>query len=384
MNWFAFCAAYILWPYFFVSASPLVHFYRSPESLFASGQRDVLELEKARVQRQVKNLILVEKDQRRFWIKDSDLVTGEQLSAGFGLVLISAPLRQEPNFKSNSILHLPGRTQVKILSIQNEFAEISFQSPALVHGFIDINQMASVYDFINQVQSKGVWSKVQYKSGPYLILQNNYRVPLSEVQEFKIHKDLAMVVESQDEKKMGQILNLRSLVRLVRSEISEWKVSWLKGHGEVYWKLAKGADTIGTATENLTSEEILKKEIFSLSFQPDNPKFGILSSHGIYITQDGKNWRRFSEFKNQNFPVFVSNKYEIYVGHFWSQDLGKTFKPFFKFSQLLEHFQKRSISWTRNLKIEALDKKKEILKLKVSTGTQTLDVQFDKKLNTFL
>jgi hypothetical protein len=89
-------------------------------------------------------------------------------------------------------------------------------------------------------------------------------------------------------------------------------------------------------SNTISIDELIKKDIYSVSFHPDNPKKGIASAHGVFVTEDGENWTEISQFKDFSGPVYYHNDSLMFVGNYRSLDGGKTFENYIQVEKVSE------------------------------------------------
>jgi hypothetical protein len=279
-----------------LAALAAIPFYQSPHSLFPSGESSLLNLEKNKISIQKEASFLVEKDRRNFWVSSRDLVRDSDLSENTAITVTSTQIREMDSWKSPYIATLPAGTKLQIVKLKETWAEVIFESVGKIQGWIDLNNLILKADFAAFIQVKGKdqWQTVRYREGTQLITEDNLQIDLDRVSKMKTKPDLGISI-AQDER---QNLLIRQHLKIIKNDNDQWNVSKLSGHGAVYWKSSASLSPANTEIiePGISTDDLLKREVVSVSFHPKNPKIGLASAQGIYMTLDGKIWRPIKSF----------------------------------------------------------------------------------------
>lgn len=393
-----------------LGADPGVYFYRTPQSLFASGQTSIATLTKKLSGNEFLFHYLIEQNHRRQWVAAEVVARDLELSSrvtyqnreynltdlrgywaliespsqnrrdwaplldlrpcendrGLAMTLIPTSLRVGPSWSSEMILTLPARTRLEILEIQDSWLRVRFDSSQI--GFVDLNNVLLKADFASAVRDgKGLWQKVTYRESSWLHLENKKMISLNDVRAWRTDSSQATVVKIDDEKS----LLLRQNVKIIKTEAQIWGVSELKEHGRVYWK--RNDIRAGPAADNLilSKEDLLKREVFSVAWDEKNPRVGLVSSHGIFSTLDsGETWSFVESFKNENHPVSIAPDGTWFVGFHRSRDRGHTFTNYVRTDFLTKLIESQSLRAPRILKLAGIEFKNSRLQLRLDTGVK--------------
>lgn len=402
-------------------------FYQSPQSPFASGEINRRELEKTWVEDQDEFSYLVQNGKKQIWVKADWIATDLHLSTrvhsqktgriyravktagshllgeaedkksiewlslkdinplpedlGLALTLTSVQVRSQPSWKSDSMMTLPTQSRLKILKIEDTWAQVEFESVGKISGWVDLSNLLTKYDFASfAMTADQKWRPINYRSGSELITGqrgSEERIPISKVTGLLTRPDLGISLVAEDNKK----LLLRQNLTILKIDAEKWSLSRLKDHGAVYWRRDASPVTISAMTntlqlpEGLSTEELLKREITSASFHPKNPNIGLASSQGIYLTLDGKFWRKISQFKNQNHAVLIDPQSVIYIGEMRSFDLAKTFAPYLRWEILSQMIEQKNRRPSNQMRISQLSiPRPGILQMIVETDLGKLKV----------
>lgn len=409
-----------------IDTSLAVKFYRSPRSPFPSGETNRRELEKNWIQDYAESSYLVQKEKRHFWVKAASVARDLQLSQfvysgrtqktyrvlqaagasiygstegkspewlplselsplpqdmGVAMTLTNTQLHETANWKSDSILSVPAGSRLQILKLDETWAEVAFESVGRITGWVDLNNLLLKYDFAAFVMTEEkTWTPVLYREGSEMITSDRKRIPLKAVKGLMTKPDLAISMVTDD----SEHLLLRQNLTLLKTEFQSWSLSKISGHGNVFWKKDQPQRILEAQLENgITVEELMKREVVSVSFHPKNPNIAIASAQGIFLTTDGKIWKKLAQFQNQNFPVLVDSKSVLFVGSRRSEDMGKTFSSYFRMEALAPLVEQKQKSIVQQLKIKSLSNPRPgILRMEVETnlGSLALAARTDQAL----
>ncbi|MGZ3772171.1 MAG: SH3 domain-containing protein [Pseudobdellovibrionaceae bacterium] len=323
-----------------------------------------------------------------FWARVKERDTGTQgwitlpfLQARYDDVgvfvnIMDTYLRKEPNPSAKILTTLPRLTRVLPLEITKNFLKIQYQMQV---GYVDITDFASHADFANLAyHPQKNWLRVLYRNNDTLITKEGIAVPLNEILGYAANSHRGIVVRADSS--YGP--PLRSRVEIVHPEANIWGISFLEGHGEVWWKKK---NLLFESTENIKSQnalqtdELIKREIYSIAFENNYSIRGIVSSDGVYRTDDGLTWTLLPQFGKKNYPVSIHPNGTWFIGSYKSINQGKTFEPFIRWdhiAQAIESAYHRNPKILRLTQIEALPNSQ--IQIYVDTGHNNV------KLRSFL
>lgn len=418
------------------SASAAVSFYRDPQSLFPSGQvsRSTLEGNLTRTELELAYLTLWDQKNYRlkseqilrdiqvakevetkatahllntkhsysvalktlpaksalqvletdsYWARAKDkssgkigwiplnLLQAKHDDVGVYVNYVDTYLRKDAHYSSPVITTLPRLIRVEALSHKNNFIKISYGEHK---GYVDINHFVSKADFANLAyHPKKGWRPIAYRSGTKMIATQGEALPLSEVMGFVTNSHRGIVI--QPESDYGP--RLKSQVELVKAEANIWGMSKIPGHGEVWWKKTNLLVTEkDSSAKKITTDDLMKRDIYSIAFERKNSVRGIVSSEGIYRTEDGETWELIPQFEKKNYPVTIHPNGIWFVGSFKSSDQGKSFAPFIRWDSIAQaiedsyHHQPKMMKLT---KIETLPDKQ--IQIQVDTGLNKIKLR---------
>ena len=395
--------------------APAIKFYKSPKSFFPSGEASLKDLEKNRLKDHSEFSYLVQREKKQFWVKATSVardlnlseyvysntrkqtykvqnIDGSAITAvpasggavetlslaelspipedtGVAMTLTSTQVHESPTWKSDSMLNLPPGSRLQILKFDDTWAQVTFESVGKVSGWVDLSNLVLKHDFAAFALwgEKNRWLQVVYREGSDLITPDHKRIPLSEVKGLITKPDLAISMVTDDD----EHLLLRQNLTLLKTDSEPWALSKLQGHGEVYWKI--GASTPPPDSHfsgGITIEELMKREVVSVSFHPKNPNVAVVSAGGIFLTTDGKTWNKISRFGDQDFPVLIDGQGFLYIGSHRSNDYGKTFSPYFRWELLAQLLEQKQKSPAQQLKIRNLTNPRPgILRMELETNS---------------
>lgn len=393
-------------------SNSVLPFFRNPESRFRSGEIHRRDLEKKWISDRFNFSYLIQTGPKQHWIPADSLARDLQLSEfvhseknqmnyriiktegsqilgesvnqksqvwlplqeltpvpedlGVAMTLTTTLLRKAPSWRSEGLVSLPPKTRVRLIKMEEDFqatwALVEFESIGKIQGWIDLNNILTKFDFAAFAMTKDKkWIPISYRQGSELVTAQQKKIPLKQIVAIMTKPDLGVSLVTDE----AHGLLLRQNISILKVDAQTWSLSRLPGHGEVYWK--KNADgvtlplhskspqpAVSGNDQTLTTEQLLKRELNSVSFHPLNPNIGMASSQGIYLTLDGKIWTRIRQFKTQSHAVLVDRQSVFYVGSLRSFDLGKTFNPFLRLESLSRLIEQKQRQQPNQMRISAL------------------------------
>lgn len=377
------------------SRESAIKFFKTPQSLFPSGEVRRRELEKTIRKEHLESSYLVQSGQQMFWLNAPQIVRDLQLSEfaqlksnkkiykiqminsyqaqlineegltltiplkelasypadlGLAMNLIPTQIRQHPSWKSDSLLTIPEGSRLQVLKFDDTWALVNFESVGKISGWVDMSNLIFKFDFAAfiQIKDQSDWLAVSYRQGTDVVTQDGKKIPIHKIGGVMTHSNRAISISANE----TTGLRIRQSLTVLDQDAEPWNISELKDFGTVYWKKNEAPQSPqNIEPRSLSTDDILKKEIFSASFHPKNPRRGVISAQGIYITEDGNTWRPLKNLSPINagaeskadYPVLIDEDGNLIVGNLRSADFGKTFHPYFRWeplAQILEHRQK--------------------------------------------
>ncbi|MBX3041103.1 MAG: SH3 domain-containing protein [Bdellovibrionaceae bacterium] len=410
-------------------------FYRSPEALFPSGQTGKAALEKALVRQeqelffQVKwngkesrlafdegiidlfcirtarlkeNTVLLSEprsdakntatlslgddvkilERSRNWMKvqhakGSGWVLWNRIEAknddhGLYLPVIETFLRKSPSHQAAVLTTILRGTRLQALSYEpSGWMRVQHGNQT---GYVDLQHLAGRADFAAWAWERGKgWFLSSHREGAFLHSVDQRKVPLSDILGFAPTENRLIVSRNET----GSPIPLRARAEISNINLTLWGVSRLNDHGEVWWKkdlfmLSAQAPQ----TETLTTEQLLKREIFSYAIEDKKQIRGLASSQGIWKTDDGRVWRKISIFGDQDLPVAIHPKGTWLVGTYRSSDQGNNFENSIRWDELARTVERKLNQVPKRLTL----KKLEILpssevEIQLDTGSRSLSLR---------
>lgn len=284
---------------------------------------------------------------------------------GVFLNLVETALRPKADSRAASVLSIPRWQRFTPLEIHKNFIKIQYRDKI---GYADITHFVSRADFASLAyHPEKNWFKVLYRNNDMIIGQKGEVFPLKDIQGFVTPSNKGIVMEGRD----VHGPQIRSRVEIIKPEAYAWGVSKMDGHGEVFWKRKNLLlEEKPTAPNTLTTDELLKREIYSIAFESKSSVRGIVSSEGVYRTDDGITWTQIPSFGKKNIPVSIHPNGTWFAGSYKSSNKGKTFEPFIrwdKLAQAIESAYNRNPKLLRLTQIEALPNSR--IQILVDTGS---------------
>ncbi len=261
---------------------------------------------------------------------------------------------------------IPQGTRLAVEKYENRFALVQYQN---YQGYVDLSELITKFDFATfvfaKVGNRAEWHQVRVRSFDNIITLKNEKIPLNAVKGMITPSSKGIIASS------SQKIPLWSQVELGLDKITSWNQSKLKEHGLVWWKTSRGAEQI-----YYSIDELLKKDVASVSFHPQNPLKGILSSDGVYITENGNSWKKLQQFENFNGPVHYFNDGLLFVGNFRSTDGGSTFDNYIQIDKLASAIEYQFGFFPKQLHVKRIETRAPYkLKIEIDTGNRRIKME---------
>lgn len=365
-----------------------VLYYKTPQSEFSSGETSLDILKK----NQISSAQFVSEKEDSFYQYGEQniskfLITPTFASSlnrnhtkdpyqdlGYFLVLSGTEIKSSPSLSAHKVSQIPAHTKIIPIEFRNGFVKIKYQNKI---GFIDITNTLSKFDYARAVyithpKTKITnWFLVKNRIFDQIELIDGTVIPLGLVTGLYTKDDLGIITDK------NPTLPIWSKVTIKKNIEKNWKKSFLSGHGVVYWVAPSNTDDLAANTQAQSIDDLLKKEIYSISFSPNNPKKAVVSSEdGVLITKDGENWSKISILNQYKGPVLYYNDLLIYAGTYRSTDGGKSFEKYINISSLTATITDSLGFKPSSVLIKKMSPDAKLkMNIEVDTGTKTLKLQ---------
>lgn len=291
-----------------------------------------------------------------------DEVSPDPYDRGAVLTLKDVFLKRVPDDKSAVLTTVPQGQRFSVIKYLNGYAEVSFKTYI---GYIPVNELITKFDFAKFAFAKNQWHLILRRDFDSLLTAQNKKLNFNDITGIVTPEGIGLIASK------NQKIPLWSRVETVKTKKLIWYQSKIKGHGAVWWKAETEADDLV-----YTIDDLLKKEIASVSFHPTNPLKAILSAHGAFITEDGYHWRPLKQFKNFHGPVHYFNDLMIFVGNYRSTDFGKTFENYIQIDKLASAIENQLGFLPRRLQVKRITTLPNYqIKIELETGNRKINLQ---------
>ncbi|WP_295904196.1 hypothetical protein [uncultured Bdellovibrio sp.] len=287
--------------------------------------------------------------------------------------LIDTYLRKDASSSAKVVTTIPRLRRIVPLEITKNFLKIQYENQI---GYADITHFVSRADFASLAyHPKKNWVTVLYRNNDVIITQKGETIPMKEILGYVTNSHRGIVIRP-DSATYGP--PLRARVEILKPEAHIWGISKIDGHGEVWWKkknlLLEEPEAPSKST--VTTDSLLKREIYSIAFENKNSVRGLVSSEGVYRTEDGLTWTQIPLFGKQNYPVSIHPNGTWFVGSYKSTNHGKSFEPFIRWdniAQAIEAAYHSNPKIMRLTQIEALPNSRILIH--VDTGVKQIKLR---------
>lgn len=314
------------------------------------------------IETNVNSLQLFDAEKKILIKKNINEVQADAYDLGFVMTLKDVYLKTKDHDKAAIQTTIPQGTRLNVEKYVNEYALVKYQN---YEGYVSLSELITKFDFASFVFAENEWHQVNARQFDKIISIKKKQIPLNSIKGM-ITPDTKGIIASGNQK-----IPIWSQVEISRNKIAIWNQSKLKEHGLVWWKAQEVADQI-----YYTIDELIKKDISSVSFHPQSPLKGILSSNGVYITEDGYYWRRLQQFENFNGPVHYFNDLLIFVGNFRSTDGGVSFDNYIQIDKLASAIEFQYGFFPKKLQVKKIETKHPFrLKIEIETGIRKIKME---------
>lgn len=291
-----------------------------------------------------------------------DEVSPDPYDRGAVLTLKDAFLKRIPQDKAATLTTVPQGQRFSVIKYINGYAEVSFKTYI---GYILVTELITKFDFAKFAFANNQWHLIQRREFDSLVTAQNKKLHFNDITGIVTPAGIGLIASK------NQKVPLWSRIETVKTKKSIWVQSKIKGHGAIWWKAETEADD-----SVYTIDELLKKEIASVSFHPTNPLKAILSAHGAYMTEDGYHWKPLKQFKNFHGPVHYFNDLMIFVGNYRSTDFGKTFENYIQIDKLASAIEIQLGFLPRRLQVKRITTLPNYqIKIELETGNRKIYLQ---------
>lgn len=374
------------------SANPnqKVTFFKSKNSQFSSGEASLEDLNRNLIS-SAQSLIKTEDEFFQFgqqklskkllkptFAQDLSLHSG-YADRGRFLVLKETDLKEKASVQSPTITHIAAKSLLLPLKYEKGFIQVSYHGKK---GYLDISNCISKFDYAYAIYALHPkthikqWYYVKSRIFDQMEIYDHTQISMSAVEGIFTNDRMGIVTDTQDHLPLWSKVILKSEPKNNSTVTEHWNQSLIPGHGLVWWK-KPDPQPVEKNKIHLHIDEILKKEVYSISSHPKEPKKSIISiPDGVFITEDGVNWSLINQFKNYRGPVYYYNDNLIFVGSYRSIDHAKTFEQFINVKSISSAIENKLGFLPQSVKIKKINSHSpsKIL-IDVDTGFKTLQLQ---------
>ena len=389
-------------------SSVQVPFFKSPNSRFPSGSTSLENLEKNRIEQtfksevfyKYKNEIIAKseikpifpthisqsivdpKTKKRWAVLDTTVdhvlgfdaatsqtrqfpledISSDPYDTGFALTLKDTFLKNQASEKASTLTTIPGGTRFAVLHFKSGFAQVSYKNYL---GFIPVTELITKFDFATYIYAAKKWHLVKNRNFDFVVTTENKKFHFSEITGLVTPDHVGLIASK------NQRLPMWCRVEMTFQNKASWTQSRLKEQGLIWWK-----PTESSSEKIYTIDDLLKKDIASVSFHPKNPLKAILSAHGVYSTEDGYHWKEMKAFKNFHGPVHYFNDIMIFIGNYRSLDQGKTFENYIQLDKLTSAIETQFGFLPKKLQVKKITTFPPYqISIEIETGTRKIKMQ---------
>lgn len=157
-----------------------------------------------------------------------DQLKDDENDTGFVIPLIDTFLKKNPDALSEALIRIPPGSRLTPIKFDKEWVKVSHAGKI---GYVDLGHCVLRHDFATEVWHNQQWIPVQYRQGDQMKTLSGQWIPLDQISRMKTQSNKGIIAKDH----LKYNLYLRSQVQIHRQETKIWSMSFLKGHGEVWW-----------------------------------------------------------------------------------------------------------------------------------------------------
>ena len=314
------------------------------------------------IEANVNTLLLLDVENKQQIRKNAGELQADAYDLGFVMTLKDVYLKSKDSESATILTTIPQGTRLSVEKYANQFAFVKYQA---YEGFINLSELITKFDFATFIYADNEWHQVGTRQFDKIVSVSRKSIALNAIKGL-ITPDARGIIASGSQK-----IPLWSQVEAIRDKLSVWHQSRLKEHGLVWWKTQTDSGQI-----YYTIDDLLKKEISSVSFHPQNPLKGLLSSDGVFITEDGYYWKKLPQFEKFNGPVHYFNDLMLFVGNLRSTDGGVTFDNYIQIDKLASAIELQYGFFPKKMQVKKIETKAPMkLKIEIETGIRKIKME---------
>ncbi len=286
---------------------------------------------------------------------------------GYALLLKDVYLKKGPNQNAKIITTIPQGIRLQPIEFKNSFFKVKYNDYI---GYVSLAEALTKFDLCTMVFVEHRWHLIKKREYDYLITSENKKIFLNQVQRL-VTPDTRGIVASSTQK-----IPLWSQVEIVKSMRPDWIKSELKGHGPIWWKPPRDKGDSSEDDKIVLIDQLIRQTISSVSFHPKDPLKGIISSNGVYITEDGLHWKRIKQFEQFNGPVHYFNDLLIFVGQLRSVNGGRSFENYIQIDKLAQAIEEQYGFLPKRLQVKNIETNAPFkIKIEIETGFRKIKME---------
>ncbi len=294
-------------------------------------------------------------------------VISDATDLGYALTLKDVYLKSSAQNDGKILTTIAQGYRLKPLEFINGFFKVHYKDYV---GFVSLSEALTKFDLSTMVFAAGKWHFVKRREFDNIITSEDIKISMNSVQKL-MTPDTRGIIASATQK-----IPLWSQVEVVKYSRPDWLQSQLKGHGPIWWR-QPSEDSLNSGNEKtVLIDELIRQPISSVSFHPKNPLKGILSSNGVYVTEDGLHWKNLKQFEKFNGPVHYFNDLLIFVGNFRSVTGGRTFENYIQIDKLASAIEAQYGFLPKRLQVRKIETRAPFrLKIEIETGYRKIQME---------
>lgn len=426
-----------------IASSASIPFVREIDSPFPSGTSDRENLNKKIVDSFSEVYLLVKKkDGEQFWVNEDEIVSWKHLANEL-ICKKETPLYSGRNTLKEPVSFCKEPNKLSVLGYQNnrfrvkdhrglirwvEHSDVTWSPGSMGKAYLKKNSYLQNLDKGGRVWLKApasleilkyykndvfvslnnkvfraardefvtpldLASKIRFKSGKekaFYLLDSKIQVGSRKFdipsKPLLVFSDKKLVLKSSSPQYyftgkqylQSQVSGEFASLRVIQKKEEQWHQSSLPKHGLVYWHDYR----MIFEEKYLSDAKVFSKEIYDLASSPLDRKLMFASAGGLFRKLADNKWQEIKDFSGKSFPLHFAKSGRLFVGHYYSDDSGKTFKAYIPWHKLIAKLQLEKKMKSKDLRvigIKAISDQGDKVRLQLTDGNKETWVEANIK-----
>lgn len=351
---------------------PTLHFYRSPNSPFPSGEAALSVLKANKISQRQETWYLLETDRTQEWVPEQNVFDKTHFPLRGPLAQSGTVIKTTPVLRLNQGWRPAGsatpNTPVVITSLRSDWA-CGYDKKGPI--CLSPEDLLLAIDAAHTILTNdGQRHRLKSRTRNQVQTTSGIKISFANIKMWNIHPRTVFFRNQTNAKST----NAYRRATVIKKDLRLWQQSILGQHGNIWW-MAPPETSLERDQIVLTREELQARAIFD---QTNHTSLSLVSADGVFLSSDGEAWTLLKEFGDANFPVAIGPRNLLIVGDKLSFDLGRSFQSYLRWDQIALLTQKILKHAPKHLRLQkVISAGTSKLKLHIDTGYKILVFEFN-------